>query len=88
MSQRAAISIFFFMLVLVLSDAFILSPAADEPRSCDFPAIIDLGDSNSNTGRYAAGFDPPTPPYGNTCFHMPARRFSDGRLVLDFIGMF
>ncbi|KAK8549082.1 hypothetical protein V6N13_054160 [Hibiscus sabdariffa] len=87
MSEQAAISIFFFffMQVLVLSEVAILKPVLDEQNSCDFPAIINLGDSNSDTGGYAAGFYPPTSPNGNTYFHMPARRFSDGRLVIDFI---
>ncbi|OMO55584.1 Lipase, GDSL [Corchorus olitorius] len=57
-------------------------------KNCDFPAIINLGDSNSDTGGYAACFTPPTSPYGDTYFHRPARRFSDGRLVIDFIGFF
>ena len=85
--SRQAISLFFFTLVLLLPHATILNPAVYAQKHCDFPAIINLGDSNSDTGGYAAGFFPPTSPYGDTYFHMPARRFSDGRLIIDFIGM-
>ncbi|XP_038714984.1 uncharacterized protein LOC120008666 [Tripterygium wilfordii] len=54
-------------------------------KSCDFPAIFNLGDSNSDTGGLAASLVTPTPPYGETFFHMPVGRFSDGRLIIDFI---
>ncbi|XP_038714985.1 uncharacterized protein LOC120008668 [Tripterygium wilfordii] len=54
-------------------------------KTCDFPAIFNLGDSNSDTGGLAASLITPTPPYGETFFHMPAGRFSDGRLIIDFI---
>ncbi|KAL5582568.1 hypothetical protein UlMin_015010 [Ulmus minor] len=52
---------------------------------CDFPAIYNFGDSNSDTGgRSAAIFQVP-PPYGQTFFKKPSGRLSDGRLILDFI---
>ncbi|KAJ0972910.1 hypothetical protein J5N97_020869 [Dioscorea zingiberensis] len=53
--------------------------------SCDFPAIFSLGDSNSDTGGFSAAFGPLTSPFGETFFHEPAGRFSDGRLIIDFI---
>ncbi|GLT47111.1 hypothetical protein SLA2020_208280 [Shorea laevis] len=71
-----------FLLALFLSHAAAVSPLK---RNCDFPAVFNLGDSNSDTGGYSAVFYPPTPPYGETFFHMPAKRFSDGRLLIDFI---
>ncbi|XWS21622.1 hypothetical protein CRYUN_Cryun30bG0070300 [Craigia yunnanensis] len=83
--SRQAISLFLFTLVLLLPHATILNPAVYAQKHCDFPAIFNLGDSNSDTGGYAASFYPPTSPYGDTYFHMPARRFSDGRLMIDFI---
>ncbi|POO00124.1 Lipase [Trema orientale] len=53
---------------------------------CDFPAIFNFGDSNSDTGGLASAFPAfLTPPYGETYFHEPAGRFSDGRLIIDFI---
>ncbi|KAJ0972914.1 hypothetical protein J5N97_020873 [Dioscorea zingiberensis] len=44
-----------------------------------------LGDSNSDTGGFSAAFGPLTSPFGETFFHEPAGRFSDGRLIIDFI---
>ncbi|XVE60327.1 hypothetical protein DITRI_Ditri05aG0120100 [Diplodiscus trichospermus] len=83
--SKQAISHFFFMLVLLQAQDTILNPVVYAEEHCDFPAIFNLGDSNSDTGGYAAAFDPPTSPYGETYFHMPAGRFSDGRLIIDFI---
>ncbi|KAK4274015.1 hypothetical protein QN277_017307 [Acacia crassicarpa] len=54
-------------------------------KVCEFPAILNFGDSNSDTGGLAASLQAPTPPYGETYFHKPAGRFSDGRLIIDFI---
>ncbi|KAK9167229.1 hypothetical protein Scep_002420 [Stephania cephalantha] len=54
-------------------------------KPCDFPAIFNFGDSNSDTGGLSAAFTPPPPPYGDTFFKRPSGRFSDGRLTIDFI---
>lgn len=56
--------------------------------SCKFPAIFNFGDSNSDTGGWSASFGQAGPPHGETFFHAPAGRYSDGRLIIDFIGMF
>ncbi|KAK4727018.1 hypothetical protein R3W88_031935 [Solanum pinnatisectum] len=53
--------------------------------SCDFPAIYNFGDSNSDTGGIAAAFYPMAAPCGESYFHRPAGRGSDGRLIIDFI---
>ncbi|PKU80313.1 GDSL esterase/lipase At3g26430-like [Dendrobium catenatum] len=53
--------------------------------ACNFPAIINFGDSNSDTGGFSAAFGPFPPPNGESFFHMPAGRLSDGRLIIDFI---
>ncbi|CAI9109959.1 OLC1v1009903C1 [Oldenlandia corymbosa var. corymbosa] len=53
--------------------------------SCDFPAIYNFGDSNSDTGGAAAAFFPRVEPQGVSYFHRPAGRVSDGRLIIDFI---
>lgn len=53
--------------------------------SCNFPAVFNFGDSNSDTGGLAAVYGEALPPYGETYFHAPAGRFCDGRLVIDFI---
>ncbi|KMT07767.1 hypothetical protein BVRB_6g146900 [Beta vulgaris subsp. vulgaris] len=53
--------------------------------SCKFPAIFNFGDSNSDTGGWSASFGQAGPPHGETFFHAPAGRYSDGRLIIDFI---
>ncbi|KAJ3675341.1 hypothetical protein LUZ60_004383 [Juncus effusus] len=55
--------------------------------SCHFPAMFNFGDSNSDTGSLSSAFavGPINLPYGETFFKMPAGRFSDGRLIIDFI---
>ncbi|KAL6500681.1 hypothetical protein OROHE_025478 [Orobanche hederae] len=53
--------------------------------SCKFPAIFNFGDSNSDTGGFSAAFGQAPPPYGETFFHAPAGRNSDGRLIIDFM---
>ena len=54
---------------------------------CHFPAVYNLGDSNSDTGGVSAIFAwlPPSP-YGESFFGRPSGRYSDGRLIIDFIG--
>lgn len=56
------------------------------PSACDFPAIYNFGDSNSDTGGISAAFYRFASPTGETFFHRPVGRASDGRLVIDFIG--
>lgn len=57
-------------------------------RKCDFPAIYNFGDSNSDTGGLSAAFGQPGYPYGESFFHHPAGRYCDGRLLVDFIGTY
>ncbi|KAI5073448.1 hypothetical protein GOP47_0011461 [Adiantum capillus-veneris] len=58
-------------------------------RSCEFPAIFNFGDSTSDTGGIHVSFPFMTLaeefPYGETFFHRPVNRYSDGRLLIDFI---
>lgn len=54
-------------------------------QSCEFQAIFNFGDSNSDTGCMSAAFYPAILPYGETFFHEAVDRFSDGRLIIDFI---
>ncbi|KAH1128686.1 hypothetical protein J1N35_000064 [Gossypium stocksii] len=53
-------------------------------EGCRFPAIFHFGTSNSDTGGYAAAFIQLKSPNGDTFFGMPAGRFCDGRLIVDF----
>ena len=86
-SLRVTISLFCsYMLILHITSSTV-SPAL-ALKDCKFPAIFNFGASNSDTGGFAASLFPPTAPYGETYFHMPVGRFSDGRLIIDFLGMF
>ncbi|KAK4421615.1 GDSL esterase/lipase [Sesamum alatum] len=52
---------------------------------CRFSAIYNFGDSNSDSGSVSAAFGRVRPPYGQTFFRKPSGRYSDGRLIIDFI---
>ena len=53
---------------------------------CDFEAIFNFGDSNSDTGGFWAAFPAQSGPFGMTYFNRPTGRASDGRLIIDFLG--
>lgn len=63
--------------------AAVLSYACDS--KCDFKAIFNFGDSNSDTGGFWAAFPAQSGPFGVTYFKRPAGRASDGRLLIDFM---
>ncbi|KAE7999407.1 hypothetical protein FH972_003840 [Carpinus fangiana] len=52
---------------------------------CDFEAIFNFGDSNSDTGGFWAAFPAQSGPFGMTYFKRPTGRASDGRLIIDFL---
>jgi hypothetical protein len=55
----------------------------------DYPAIFNFGDSNSDTGEFAAGLGLLMElPNGQTYFKTPSGRFCDGRLIIDFVSKF
>ncbi|KAK7385188.1 hypothetical protein VNO78_30901 [Psophocarpus tetragonolobus] len=72
--------------VLLSIVATILNPVT-AAKQCDFPAIFSFGASNADTGGLAASFYPYSPkkPYGETYFNRSTGRYSDGRIILDFI---
>jgi len=77
----------FNAIVLLLS--LFQSIQAEEFKSsqpCEFQAIFNFGDSNSDTGCMSAAFYSAVLPYGET-FPEAAGRASDGRLIIDFIGI-
>ncbi|WJX16666.1 hypothetical protein P8452_06665 [Trifolium repens] len=78
-------SVKFFVVLLSIATTTTIVIGSRSNSECNFPAIFNFGDSNSDTGGLAASLLPPTPPYGKTYFHRPEGRFSDGRLVIDFI---
>ncbi|GAU19153.1 hypothetical protein TSUD_79760 [Trifolium subterraneum] len=61
------------------------SVSVTEAKECSFPAIFNFGDSNSDTGGLAAAFGQVPPPNGITFFNTPVGRYSDGRLIIDFL---
>jgi hypothetical protein len=73
-------------LLLPLVLALALRAAAAAGGDCQFPAIFNFGDSNSDTGGLSAAFGAAPPPNCRTFFGMPSGRYCDGRLVIDFIG--
>ncbi|MFQ6629728.1 hypothetical protein Gotur_007473 [Gossypium turneri] len=54
--------------------------------TCDFPAVFNFGDSNSDTGGKSAAFQRIPLPNGNTFFQKPSGRYCNGELIIDFIG--
>lgn len=53
---------------------------------CEFKAIFNFGDSNSDTGGFWAAFPAQSGPFGMTYFKRPVGRATDGRLMVDFLG--
>jgi hypothetical protein len=55
-----------------------------------YPRFFAFGDSLIDTGNFIHYSTAPGPvarsPYGETFFHRPTGRWSDGRLVVDFVG--
>ena len=82
---KFTISLSFFCMLLLFAST--LNPVFGL-KNCNFPAIFNFGDSNSDTGGLSASLITVTPPYGETYFHKPAGRESDGRLMIDFMGMY
>ncbi|XP_057811060.1 GDSL esterase/lipase At3g26430-like isoform X2 [Salvia miltiorrhiza] len=70
---------------LLIANILLVQSSVLGSNKCNFPAIFNFGDSNSDTGGFSAAFSPVPPPYGETFFHAPAGRNSDGRLIIDFI---
>ncbi|KAJ1414681.1 SGNH hydrolase superfamily [Sesbania bispinosa] len=79
MSSRASINILVIFTVVL---PWLVGLSHSE---CDFKAIFNFGDSNSDTGGFYAAFPAESGPYGMTYFNKPAGRASDGRLIIDFL---
>ncbi|XP_057983249.1 GDSL esterase/lipase At3g27950 [Malania oleifera] len=65
--------------------AELVGSPSDASRLCQFPAIYNFGDSNSDTGGISAALTEVTVPNGESFFGNPSGRFCDGRLIIDFI---
>jgi phospholipase/lecithinase/hemolysin len=81
------------MLLSFFISTFLITVVTSQTRCRNFKSIISFGDSITDTGNLL-GLSSPNdlpesafPPYGETFFHHPSGRFSDGRLIIDFIGI-
>ncbi|XP_022736757.1 GDSL esterase/lipase At3g48460-like [Durio zibethinus] len=76
-----------FILSSSLPSAFAVTDTSQRP----FKKIYAFGDSFTDTGNTESLTGPngfvhvSNPPYGTTFFHHPTNRYSDGRLVIDFV---
>ncbi|XP_051125550.1 GDSL esterase/lipase At1g28590-like [Andrographis paniculata] len=83
----ASASVVFFILVFTPSPS---ASASDSIFGC-YNSIVSFGDSLADTGNILvpslqrSPCAAANPPYGRTFFHRPTGRFSDGRLIIDFI---
>ncbi|KAL4275036.1 hypothetical protein AHAS_Ahas20G0067000 [Arachis hypogaea] len=79
--------------VWFLSVAALIHTSTASASSRCYSAIYSFGDSIADTGNLyydTEDLSPSTylvldPPYGDTFFHFPTGRFSDGRLIIDFL---
>ncbi|KAL6615694.1 hypothetical protein ACP70R_037964 [Stipagrostis hirtigluma subsp. patula] len=70
--------------------AVLLLVGAEPAGAACYPRVFSFGDSLADTGNYRFVYNDSSepalwPPYGETFFHNATGRFSNGRLVLDFI---
>ncbi|XXG88989.1 hypothetical protein AAC387_Pa12g1097 [Persea americana] len=77
--------------IVCLVTASFANAAPNATHSGYFSKIYAFGDSFTDTGNTNSKSGPQffrqvsNPPYGNTYFHHPTSRYSDGRLVVDFL---
>ncbi|XP_059304080.1 GDSL esterase/lipase At3g48460 isoform X2 [Lycium ferocissimum] len=82
------ITFIIFTITLIFSPSVVLSSSSTPKK---FKKIYAFGDSYTDTGNTHSATGPSSfnyvsnPPYGNTFFHHPTNRYSDGRLVIDFV---
>jgi len=82
------------LLVFIFLSTFVVTNVSSETKCREFKSIISFGDSIADTGNLLGLSDPKDlphmafPPYGENFFHHPTGRFSNGRLIIDFIGTF
>ncbi|WCJ36200.1 GDSL esterase/lipase At3g48460 [Euphorbia peplus] len=78
-----------FILTLLFSSSLSLVSSSPPPPS-PFKKIYAFGDSFTDTGNTKStngisGFKASNLPYGQTFFHRPTSRYSNGRLMIDFV---
>ncbi|XP_020207207.1 GDSL esterase/lipase At5g14450 [Cajanus cajan] len=72
-------------LFLSFVGAFISASVVQGSNSCEYPAIFNFGDSNSDTGAISAAFTVVHSPNGQNFLGSLSGRACDGRLIIDFI---
>ncbi|KAH0709661.1 hypothetical protein KY285_011003 [Solanum tuberosum] len=86
----ATLSLTQFSLTLLLITSFFFSPSSAQTK-CNVNSVYQLGDSLADTGNLiripgaSIIFRADRSPYGETFFRRPTGRFSNGRLITDFI---
>ncbi|CAN6302811.1 unnamed protein product [Urochloa humidicola] len=90
-SNRLLLLLVLAVSVAVSASAAAAAPPAASPSPPAFRRVYAFGDSftdtgntHSTTGPYSFGHVS-SPPYGATFFHRSTNRYSDGRLVVDFL---
>ncbi|KAK8604630.1 hypothetical protein V6N13_099562 [Hibiscus sabdariffa] len=88
-SSLQNILITFTTIIFLASSSSSATPETNQRRP--FNKIYAFGDSFTDTGNTESLTGPngfvhvSNPPYGTTFFHHPTNRYSDGRLVIDFV---
>lgn len=81
-------TIFSILILITIHSPFSVNAGKGQPP---FKRIYAFGDSYTDTGNTHSATGPASftyvsnPPYGRTFFHHPTNRYSDGRLVIDFV---
>uniref|UniRef100_A0A803MA11 Uncharacterized protein n=2 Tax=Chenopodium quinoa TaxID=63459 RepID=A0A803MA11_CHEQI len=96
-SHTPLLTLIFTLLIFLLSSTLPLSSSITPPKNQSpstrkpFSKIYAFGDSYTDTGNTISATGPSgfnfvsNLPYGMTYFHHPTNRYSDGRLVIDFV---
>ncbi|KQK14967.1 GDSL esterase/lipase At1g28600 [Brachypodium distachyon] len=85
---KLVVAVAMTVLLLVFSQQAAAAPAPGKKNSC-YKRLFSFGDSLIDTGNFIQYSTAPGPvtrsPYGETFFGRPTGRWSDGRLIVDFI---
>ncbi|CAN7003702.1 unnamed protein product [Brassica oleracea var. botrytis] len=76
---------FIILFLLGLTEKSSTASRINSRKSCNFPAVYNFGDSNSDTGAISAAIGEVPPPNGVAFFGRSAGRHSDGRLIIHFV---
>lgn len=77
--------------IIFILSSFVYSTSIAATNPIPFKKIYAFGDSYTDTGNTHSANGPSgfghvsKPPYGITFFHHPTNRYSDGRLMIDFV---